>query len=86
MTLYFQHSSPPNITSYITTKQLPKTAPIAKGSTTQPPIRVISSNSMDYDLGEEDALSMQLQLSPKLPSFNTLRNIRALPNFNKEDN
>jgi hypothetical protein len=28
-------SSPPNITSHITTKQLPNTAPIAKGSATQ---------------------------------------------------
>ena len=41
---------------------------------------------MDYNLGEEDALSMQLRLSPKLPSFNTLRNIYTLPNFDKEDN
>ena len=41
---------------------------------------------MDYDSGEEDALSMQLRLSPKLPSFDTLRNIHALPGFNKEDN
>ena len=41
---------------------------------------------MDYDLGEEDVLSMQLQLSPELPSFDTLRNIYALPSFNKEDN
>ena len=29
---------------------------------------------------------MQLQSSPKLPSFNTLRNIRTMLNFNKEDN
>jgi hypothetical protein len=69
-------SSPPNITSYITTKQLPNTAPIAKGSTMQLPIRVTSSNLMDYNLGKEEALSMQLQLSPELPLFN----------FNKEDN
>ena len=69
-------SSPPNITSYITTKQLSNTAPIAKGSTMQLPIRVTSSNLMDYDLGKEEALSIQLQLSPKLPLFD----------FNKEDN
>jgi len=50
-------SNPPNITSYITTEQLPNTALIAEGSTAQLPIRVVSSNSMDYDLGEEDALS-----------------------------
>jgi len=41
---------------------------------------------MDYNLGKEDALSIQLLLSPKLPSFNTLRNIYTLPGFNKEDN
>jgi len=41
---------------------------------------------MDYDLGKEDALGMQLRLSPKLPSFNTLRNIYILPSFNKEGN
>ena len=51
-------SSPPNITSYITTKQLPNTALIAKGSTAQLPIRVISFNLMDYDLGKEEALGM----------------------------
>jgi hypothetical protein len=79
-------SSPPNITSYITTKQLPNTAPIAEGSTIQLPIRVISSNSIDYNSGKEDALGMQLRLSPELPLFNTLRNIYTLPGFNKEDN
>jgi hypothetical protein len=79
-------SSPPNITSHITTKQLPNTAPIAKGSTTQLPIRVTSSNSIDYNLGKEDALGIQLQSSPKLPLFNTLRNIYTQPSFNKEDN
>jgi hypothetical protein len=52
-------SSPPNITSHITTKQLPNTAPIAKGSTTQLPIRVISPNSIDYDSGKEDALGIR---------------------------
>ncbi len=41
---------------------------------------------MDYDLGEEDMLSIQLQLSPKLPLFDTLRNIYILLGFNKEDN
>ena len=41
---------------------------------------------MDYDLGKEDALSIQLQSSPKLPLFNTLRNIYTQPSFNKEDN
>ena len=79
-------SSPPNITPYITTKQLPNTTLIAEGSTAQLLIRVTSSNSMDYDSGEEDALSMQLQSSPELPSFDTLYNIYTLPNFNKEDN
>ena len=53
-------SSLPNITPYITTKQLPNTTLITKGSTVQLLIRVISSNSMDYDLGKEDVLSMQL--------------------------
>ena len=79
-------SSPPNITSHITTEQLPNTALIAEGSTAQLPIRIISSNSMDYDSGEEDALVMQLQSSPELPSFGTLRNIYALLSFNKEGN
>ena len=79
-------SSPPNITPYITTKQLLNTTLIAKGFTAQLLIRVTSSNSMDYDSGEEDILSIQLQLSPKLPSFNTLRNIHVLLGFNKEDN
>jgi len=41
---------------------------------------------MDYDSGEEDALGMQLQSSPKLPLFDTMRNIHALLGFNKEDN
>ena len=41
---------------------------------------------MDYDLGKEDALGIQLRLSPELPLFNTLRNIYTLPSFNKEDN
>jgi hypothetical protein len=41
---------------------------------------------MDYDSGEEDTLGMQLRSSPKLPSFNTLRNIHTQPSFNKEDN
>jgi hypothetical protein len=41
---------------------------------------------MDYDSGEEDALGMQLRLSPELPSFNTLRNMHAPLGFNKEDN
>src|SRR6266702_4205655 len=79
-------SSPPNITSHITTEQLPNTALIAEGFIIQLPIRVISSNSMDYDLGEEDALSIQLQSSPELPSFSTLRNIHVLLGFNKEGN
>ena len=56
-------SSPPNITSYITTKQLPNTTLIAKGSTTQLLIRVIGSNSIYYDLGKEDALGIQLRSS-----------------------
>jgi hypothetical protein len=51
-------SSPPNITSYIITKQLSNTTPITKGSTIQLPIRITSSNSIDYDLGKEDALSI----------------------------
>ena len=79
-------SSPPNITSYITTKQPPNTAPIAEGSTAQLPIRATSSNSIDYDLGEEDALSIQLRSSPKLPLFNTLRNIYRLFSSNKKGN
>ena len=29
---------------------------------------------------------MQLRLSPELPSFDTLRNIHALPNFDEEGN
>ena len=41
---------------------------------------------MDYNLGKEDALSIQLRSSLKLPLFDTLRNICTLPNFNKEDN
>ncbi len=41
---------------------------------------------MDYDSGEEDALSMQFQLSLELPSFDTLCNIHTLLGFNKEDN
>ena len=36
---------------------------------------------MDYDLGKEDAL----QSSPKLPLFNTLRNIYTRLSFNKKD-
>ena len=64
-------SSPPNITSHITTKPIPNTTLIAEGSTTQLPIRVTSSNLMDYDSGEEDALGMQLRLSPELPLFDT---------------
>ena len=79
-------SSPPNITPHITTKQLPNTTLIAKGSTAQLLIRVISSNSMDYDLGKENTLSIQLQLSPELPLFSTLRNIYVLLGFNKEGN
>ena len=77
-------SSPPNIISYITTEPIPNTALITEGSTTQLPIRVISSNLMDYDLGKEDALGIQLQLSPKLSLFDTLRNIHALLNFDEE--
>ena len=79
-------SSPPNITSHITTEQLLNTALIAEGFTAQLPIRIISSNSMGYDSGEEDALSIQLQSSPELPSFGTLRNIHTLLGFNKEGN
>ena len=41
---------------------------------------------MDYDSGKEDALSMQLRSSPELPSFDTLRNIHALLNFDEEGN
>jgi len=41
---------------------------------------------MDYNSGKEDALSIQLQSSPKLPSFDTMRNIHTLLGFNKEDN
>jgi len=41
---------------------------------------------MDYDSGEKDVLGMQLQSSPELPSFDTMRNIYALLGFNKEDN
>ena len=77
-------SSPPNITSYITTKPIPNTTLIAEGSTTQLLIRVTNSNSMDYDSGKEDAFSMQLRSSPKLPSFDTLRNLYTLLNFDKE--
>jgi len=76
-------SSPPYITSYITSKQLPN----AKGSTAHLPIRVISSiNSIDYNSGEEDALSLQLELSPTLPLINSLHKMHASLNFNKEDN
>ena len=60
-------SSLPNIISHITTKQLPNTAPIAKGSTVQLPIRVRSPNSIDYDSGKEDVLDIQLQSSPNYP-------------------
>jgi hypothetical protein len=75
-------SSPPYITSYITGKQLPN----AEGSTAHLPIRVISSiNSIDYDLGKEDALSLQLELSPILPLINSLYKMHASLDFNKED-
>jgi hypothetical protein len=76
-------SSPPYITSYITSKRLPNT----EGSTAYLPIRVINSiNSIDYNLGEEDVLSLQLKLSPTLPLIDSLHKIHALLNFNKEDN
>ena len=48
-------SSPPHIVSHITGKQLPD----AEGSTVYLPIRVISSiNSIDYNSGKEDVLSL----------------------------
>ena len=75
-------SSPPHITSHITGKQLPN----AEGSTAYLPIRVISSiNSIDYDLGEEDALGLQLKLSPLLPSIDSPHKMHASLNFNRED-
>ena len=75
-------SSPPHITSHITGKQLPN----AEGFTAHLPIRVISSiNSMDYDLGEEDALSLQLKLSPLLPSIDSPHKMHASLDFNRED-
>ena len=70
----------------ITTEPIPNTALTAEGSTMQLPIKVTSSNLIDYNLGKKDALSIQFQLSPKLPLFNTQRNIYALLNFNKEGN
>ena len=75
-------SSPPYITSHITGKQLSN----AKGSTAHLPIRVISSiNSMDYDSGEEDALGLQLELSPILPSIDSPHKMHVSLNFNRED-
>jgi hypothetical protein len=75
-------SSPPYITSYITSKQLPN----AEGSTIYLPIRVISSiNSIDYNSGKEDALGLQLKLSPILPLINSLHKMHTSLNFNKED-
>ena len=75
-------SSPPHITSHITGKQLPN----AEGSTAHLPIRVISSiNSMDYDSGEEDALGLQFELSPILPSIDSLHKMHASLDSNRED-
>jgi len=75
-------SSPPHITSHITSRQLPN----AEGSTAHLPIRVISSiNSMDYDSGKEDALGLQLELSPILPLINSLHKMYASLDFNQED-
>jgi len=59
---------------------------IAEGFTKYLLIRVTSFNSMDYNLSEEDALGMQLQLSPILLNMHILPNIYTPLNFNKEDN
>ena len=76
-------SSLPYITSYITDKQLPDT----KGSIIYLLIRVISSiNSINYNLGEEDTLGLQLKLSPILPSINSPHKIHTSLNFNRENN
>ena len=75
-------SSPPYITSHITGKQLSN----AEGSTAHLLIRVISSiNSIDYNSGEEDALGLQLKLSPLLPLIDSPHKIHTSLNFNRED-
>jgi len=40
---------------------------------------------MDYNSGEEDALSLQLELSPILPLINSLHKMYTSLDFNKED-
>ena len=73
-------SSPPYITSHITSRQLPN----AEGFTAHLLIRFISSiNSIDYDSGEEDALSLQLKLSPTLPLINSLHKMHVLISIRK---